>query len=154
MFDELDQKLIQIIQSDIPLTPDPYGDIAMEIGCSKTEVIKRLQSYSQSGILKRISAVLHHRDAGYQFNGMLVCIISEDKIENVGRTLAAIPQISHCYERKTDPQWPYNLYGMVHGHTQEEVEQVVSNFVRKMQIQQYLILFSTEELKKTSMKYY
>lgn len=154
MFDELDQKLIQILQADIPLTLDPYGDIARETGCSKAEVMKRLQKYFQSGILKRIGAILHHRGAGYPYNGMLACIIAEDKIEAVGRFLAAIPQVSHCYERKTDPEWPYNLYGMVHGHTQEEVEQVVSNFVREMRIQQYQILYSTEELKKASMKYF
>jgi DNA-binding Lrp family transcriptional regulator len=154
MFDEIDQKLIQIIQTDIPLTLDPYGDIAREIGCSKTEVIQRLQSYSQSGRLKRISAVLHHRDAGYKYNGMLACIIPEDKIEAAGSALAAITQVSHCYERKTDSEWPYNLYGMVHGHTHEEVEQVVSNFVSKMQIQHYQILYSIEELKKASMIFF
>lgn len=154
MFDEIDQKLIQIIQSDIPLTLDPYGDIAIEIGCSKNEVIQRLQSYSQSGVLKRIGAVLHHRDAGFRFNGMLACVVSEEKIEATGHALAAIPQVSHCYERKTDPEWPYNLYGMVHGHTQEDVEQIASNFVSKMQIQQYQLLFSIEELKKSSMEFF
>lgn len=154
MFDELDQKLIRILQADIPLTLDPYGDIARETGCSKAEVIGRLQGYLQSGVLKRVGAILHHRDAGYPFNGMLACIVAEDEIEAAGQFLAAIPQVSHCYERKTDQEWPYNLYGMVHGHTQEEVEQAVSNFVQKMGIQQYQILYSTEELKKASMKYF
>jgi DNA-binding Lrp family transcriptional regulator len=154
MFDELDKKLIGIIQSDIPLTLDPYGDIAREIGCSKAEVILRLRKYLQSGILKRIGAVLNHRDAGYKFNGMLACVVGEDQIEAAGRALAAIPQVSHCYERKTDPQWPYNLYGMAHGRTREEVERVVSNFVREMQIRKYQILYSMEELKKVSMKFF
>jgi siroheme decarboxylase len=154
MFDELDQKLIQAIQADIPLTVDPYGDIAKKIGCSKEEVLGRLHRYTKNGTLKRIGAILNHRESGFPINGMFAGVVPKKQLEEAGTRLAAIPQVSHCYERKTYPNWPYNLYGMVHGKTKSEVEQVVKAFVQELQIQEYQILYSTEELKKSSMKYF
>jgi DNA-binding Lrp family transcriptional regulator len=154
MFDEIDQKLIQAIQADIPLTLDPYGDIAKTIGCSKEEVLIRLHSYAENGILKRIGAILHHRDSGFPINGMFACVVPEGQMGEAGERLASLPQVSHCYERKTYPNWPYNLYGMIHGKTKSDVELVVKAFVQDMKIQKYEILYSTEELKKSSMKYF
>lgn len=154
MFDAVDQKLIREIQEDIPLTPDPYGAIAQKIGCSKEEVLRRLQSYAAAGILKRIGAILHHRELGFTVNGMFVCVVAPEQTEKVGAQLAALPQVSHCYERKTHPDWPYNLYAMCHGRTLAELEEVVAAFVREMEIREYEILYSTAELKKSSMKFF
>jgi DNA-binding Lrp family transcriptional regulator len=154
MFDEIDKLLIREIQGNIPLSLDPYGDIAKKIGCSREEVLKRLENYSRMNILKRIGAILNHRDSGFTENGMFTAVVPVELIKNAGRKLTSIPNVTHCYERKCYPEWPYNFYAMIHGKTKDEVETVVNNFVHEMDIKDYQILYSTEEFKKTSMKYF
>jgi DNA-binding Lrp family transcriptional regulator len=154
MFDKIDKLLIKEIQGDIPLTQDPYGDIAKRIGCSKDEILKRLENYSTRGIIKRIGAILNHRDSGYTENGMFTAVVPEEQIEIAGKKLTSLLNITHCYERKCYPEWPYNFYAMIHGKNKEEVEAIVNNFVNEMGIKDYQILYSIEEFKKTSMKYF
>lgn len=154
MFNEKDRLLIREIQGNIPLTGDPYGDIAKKVGCSKDEVLRRLESYFEKGIIKRIAAILNHRDSGYTENGMFTAVVPVDKIENAGKKLTSVPNVTHCYERKCYLEWPYNLYAMIHGKSKEEVESLVKDFVHEMDIKDYQILYSTKEFKKTSMKYF
>lgn len=154
MFDNNDKHLIQAIQQDIPLTLDPYGKLAEKIGCTKKEVLRRLQNLSDRGILKRIGAILRHRDSGYTVNGMLVCEVDKERIEWVGMKLSMLTNVSHCYERKGYTDWPYNLYAMVHAKTKSEMEQVVNSFTKEVGIKNYNILYSVKELKKSSMRYF
>jgi DNA-binding Lrp family transcriptional regulator len=153
-FDELDQRLIREVQADIPLTLDPYGEIAARLGCGRDEVLRRLRNYAEQGIMKRVGAILHHRDSGFAANAMLVCAVAEERIAEAGERLAGLPQVSHCYQRLTTPDWPYNLYGMIHGRTTDEVERLARQFVVAMGIAEYQILYSVRELKKTSLKFF
>ena len=154
MFDEIDKLLIKEVQEDIPLTLDPYGDIAKKIGISRTEVIKRLKNYSKNGMLKYVGAILYHRNSGYPENGMFTAVVPEMLLKKAGENLSKEPNITHCYERQSYPNWPYNLYAMIHGKTRSEVEGVVENFVNTIDITDYQIFYSTKEFKKTSMKYF
>lgn len=152
--EEIDRLIIKEIQGDVVLKENFYRNLAHKIGCSESEVLKRLTNMKNTGILKRVGAVLRHRNIGYKSNGMLVCCISPKEINNAGTFLASLSQVSHCYERKTNTHWPYNLYAMIHGNSDIEVKNIVEEFVELMNIEKYEILFSTEELKKTSMKFF
>lgn len=68
--------------------------------------------------------------------------------------MASIPNVTHCYERKCYPEWPYNFYSMIHGKNREEIDIIINEFVHEIGIKKYQILYSTEEFKKTSMKYF
>lgn len=89
---------------------------------------------SESGALRRIGAILKHRDSGYLVNGMFVCQVPEEKMKEAADRLASFPQVSHCYQRKAYPYWPYNLYGMIHGKLKEEVEKIIERFILEMDI--------------------
>ena len=154
MFDEIDKLLIREVQGNMPLSLDPYGDIAKKIGCSRKEVIKRLKNYSEKLIMKRMVAILYHRDSGYPENGMFAAVIPEQSLNDAGYKLSAEPNVTHCYERKSYNNWPYNLYAMIHGRTRNQVEDIVENFVNDMEVEEYQILYSVEEFKKTSMLYF
>lgn len=154
LLDNIDIAIIKEIQDNIPLTVDPFGDIAEKVRCSKSEVLSRLERMVDSGIVRRIGSVLYHGNAGFKANGMFVCVVPDEQVEEAGRKLASIPGVSHCYQRRTYDNWPYNLYGMIHGRTKSEVEAIVKDFVEDMFISQYKILFSIHELKKVSMKYF
>lgn len=154
MFDELDKLIIKEVQEDMPLSLDPYGDIAKRIGCSKADVIKRLKKFYDNGQIKRIVAILNHRDSGYPENGMLAAVVSKELLIDAGQNLSAKANVTHCYERKCYDNWPYNLYAMIHGRNRREVEDTVSKFVNETNIMDYQILYSTIEFKKTSLKYF
>ncbi len=154
MLDKFDELLIKELQGDIPLTMDPYGDIAKKIGCSKYEVLQRMENLVNNGIIKRVGVVLYHRNSGYTENGMFAAVVPLNQMNEAGEKLTAMPNVTHCYERKCYPDWPYNLYSMIHGRGKKEVEILVKNFVQEMDIKDYQILYSTVEFKKTSMKYF
>ena len=152
--DELDKKIIKAFETDIPLTLNPYQKIAEELNIERAELLKRLQKLKERKILKRVSAILHHRDSGYQANGMFVCHFSKNEIDAAGREISELEAVSHCYQRKTYQNWPYNFYAMMHGKNREELEKMIEELVEEYKIEDYQILYSTEELKKTSMKYF
>lgn len=151
--DMIDQKLIKELQDNIPLTENPYRTLADRLGVSEDEIIKRLTMLKESGKLKRIGAILRHQKSGYNANAMVVFKVPEATIEGIGRILAQSSLVSHCYERKAYPQWPYNLYAMLHSTETSKIEEFVRAFTATHTIQVYDILFSQEELKKTSMTF-
>ena len=151
---EIDKAIIKELQSNIPLETRPFDKIAAKLNISTQKVITRIEELKEQGKLKRISALLYHLDSGYQANGMLACQVSQEKIEKIGLNFAARQEISHCYQRKTYPDWPYNLYAMIHGQSKKQVEQLTAKLIQEHNIDDYQLLYSTEELKKTSMKYF
>lgn len=151
---ETDKKIIKAFEGDIPLTLNPYQKIADDLNIKKEKLLKRLHALKERGILKRVSAVLHHRDSGYQANGMFVCQFAEKEIETAGKEISQLKEVSHCYQRKNYQNWPYNFYAMMHAKNKNELEKKIKQIVEKYNIEDYQILYSTEELKKTSMKYF
>jgi len=152
--DELDKKIIKALETDIPLCLNPYQKIAEDLNIDLEELLAGLQKLKDRKILKRISAILHHRDSGYQANGMFVCQLSKKKIDEEGKEISELEAVSHCYQRKTYQNWPYNFYAMMHGKNKEELENKIKKLAAEYRIEDYQVLYSTEELKKTSMKYF
>lgn len=148
--DELDLRIIRELQGDMPLLPDPFAEVADRAGCGREDVLIRLERLQATGVLKRVAAVLRHRVAGFSANGLFVAVLPREKICESGQRLAGFKQVSHCYQRRSYPDWPYNLYAMIHASEEAEVQRVVREFVEEEPIEAYDILFSTEELKKTS----
>ncbi|WP_410511314.1 hypothetical protein PaeBR_14550 [Paenibacillus sp. BR2-3] len=148
--DTLDLLIIRELQGDLPLLTEPYHEVARRTGCRVEEVILRLQRLQAGGALKRVGVILKHRKVGFSANGLFVCVLPEEKINEAGQRLASFEEVSHCYKRQSYPEWPYNVYAMIHGATEAEVQQIVEGFIREKSIESYDILFSTEELKKTS----
>lgn len=154
IIDEKDKKIIKLLETDIPLTLNPYQKIADELNIKLDELLKRLKKLKERKILKRISAILHHRDSGYRANGMFVCYFKENNIEKIGKEISELKMVSHCYQRQTYQNWPYNFYAMMHAKNKEKLENKIDHIVANYKIKDYQILYSTEELKKTSMKYF
>ena len=79
----------------------------------------------------------------------------EAEIEEAGLRAAKFPQVSHCYQRPAyPPRWPYNLFAMIHGQSEEEVERIAAAIAEKTGIKDYVILYSTTEYKKERVKYF
>ena len=109
-----------------------------------------------AGRLRRVSAVLRHREAGFTANAMGVWVASgaDAEILEVGEKMAGFRAVTHCYRRPTYPDWPYNLFTMVHGRTQAECDAVLAEISRKTGITEYAALYSTKEYKKERIEYF
>jgi DNA-binding Lrp family transcriptional regulator len=151
---ELEKKVIAAVQQDLPLSERPYLEIAAAIGSSETEVIAALKSLCDRGVIRRLGATLRHQRTGYKANAMGAWKVAEERIEAVGRTMAAFRQVSHCYRRNPGPDWPYNLYTMIHADDENACRETAAAMARAADVADYELLFSREELKKTSMIYF
>jgi len=154
MLSRLDIKIIRKIQEDLPLVPEPYKQIAQDIGITEIELINKIKEYCSSGIIRRFGTILNHRNVGFKANAMVVWIVPEDVIKDVSKIMISFSEVSHCYERVTFPGWPYNVFTMVHGESKQECEKVVKKIAKTININEYDMLYSTKELKKVSMKYF
>jgi DNA-binding Lrp family transcriptional regulator len=149
-----DKEFIRELQKDLEITPRPFDTLAKNLGITVDELFKKAIEYETMGVMRRFAAILRHRDAGFTANGMIVWMVPEDKIDEVGYKLASFAQVSHCYRRPVYPDWPFNLFSMIHARTIEAAKKIaneLSNFVR---INEYKILFSSREFKKERVKYF
>ena len=154
MVDELDKKIINFLQKDIPVAPRPYKVIADQLGVEEDEILKKIKTMVRNGVIRRFGATLYHQEAGFSANAMVAWIIPEDKIDETGRRMAGFREVTHCYHRRPQRDWKYNLYTMVHGDTREECYDIVKKMSEKTGMKNYSLLFSEKEFKKTSMEYF
>ena len=152
--DDLDMKLMSFLQAGIPIEEDPYREISEKLGLSRQEIVSRLKNLHGDGIIRRLGASIVPSKLGYEANGMVVCEVSNDTIIQVGKYIASLKEITHCYERKTIPNvWNYNLFFMIHELSKSSVKEYVSNLMKKLGITKFKILFSVRELKKASVMF-
>jgi len=150
-----DQKqLVRFLQEDLPLVLQPFDQAERDLHWNAGRVIGQINEWINNGVIRRFGTVLAHRRLGFRANGMACFAVDRDCIDDIGRHLAKCPDISHCYHRPTLPDFPYNLFAMVHGRSDKQVRATVSDMAKELALKDYEVLFSTVEHKKTSMKYF
>ena len=154
MIENLDKEIIRKLQDDISITATPYKEIAEALNMNEDELLRKIKTYNECGILKRIGTILYHRNAGFKANAMVVWKIDEHNLDYVGKYMNFISQVSHCYERKPCASWDYNLYTMIHEKNRESCNEIIERIANTIGCTNYKILYSTRELKKTSMRYF
>jgi siroheme decarboxylase len=152
--DDQDRAVLRLVQDDLPDSATPFADIAKATGATEARVLDLLGGLAASGAIRRFGATLRHQQAGYQANVMVAWRVPEDDVDRLGPVMAERPEVSHCYHRRTCPEWPYNLYTMVHGRTAEACLAVVASLSRETGVTDYALLPSLQELKKSSMRYF
>ncbi len=150
----VDKKIVQVLQEDFPLVSEPYKLLAERIGMTEEDFLKRIEFLKKEKCIRKMGAVLQHREVGYTSNALCAWEVPESRMDEAAAMMSASPNVSHCYDRETAPGWPYNLYTMVHGHSKEECETVIRNLSRQTQVTEYVILYTKKEWKKTSMQYF
>jgi len=151
---ELDKEAVRILQQDLPLVESPFTLLCENTPFDEQALMERARALLQRGVMRRFAAILHHRRAGFDANGMGVWKVPEQQIEQVGFQMARHPGISHCYQRPTYPDWPYSFFTMVHGKSREECEAVFRRLSEETGLREYRVLFSTEEFKKSRVRYF
>ena len=154
-YDELDKAVIRATQGDLPIVSEPYVDAARELGMPVDGLISHLEGMAERGLLRRVAAILFHRRAGFSANGMGVWKVPEDQVLEAGRRMAAFRGISHCYERPTYADWPYQLFTMAHGRSKEECDAILDAVRDEVGcIEDRATLYSSTEFKKVRLLYF
>ena len=145
---------IKELQEDLPLEPRPFAPMAERLGITQQELFGVADSFQKRGVMRRYSAVLHHRRAGFSFNAMVVWKVPPERSVEVGNVMAGSPWVTHCYERPTFPDWEYTHFTMIHATSQEKCEEVAQEISDATSIDDYMLLYSTREYKKTRVRYF
>jgi len=151
---EQDKDFIRELQKDMEIIDEPFVKAANNLGITETELFEKMKQYEDIGVMRRFAAILRHRQIGFTANGMIVWKVPEDRISEVGAKLGAFPQVSHCYERPTYSDWPYNVFSMIHCKTHDEANDMAKTIKNQIQVDDYQILFSSREFKKTRVEYF
>ncbi len=154
MLTDLEKKIISLLQADIPVVKRPFLEMAEQIGITEDRFLSALKDLDKRGMIRRFGATLKHQKSGFKANAMVAWKVDEDKIETVGNIMAEFHEITHCYRRNPAPDWKYNLYTMVHASSEDECYAIVKKISQAVGQDEYELLFSRRELKKTSMKYF
>jgi len=154
MLTETEKKVIASIQGDIEISARPYRNIAQKLGISEDKLLDILANLCARGVIRRFGATLRHQKSGFSANAMVAWEVPEEKIEEVGGTLAGFAEVSHCYRRDPNARWPFNLYTMIHATSEAECHAIAARMSRKARVERYSLLFRRKELKKTSMAYF
>ena len=154
---ELSQRDIEVIrelQEDPPVTERPFDAMAERLGMSVAELFDWAREAQERLIMRRYSAVLHHRKAGFSANAMVVWKVPEERAEEVGLKMAESPWVTHCYQRPTFPDWPYTHFTMIHATSKARCDGVAEEISQATGITDYTLLYSSREYKKTRVRYF
>ena len=140
------------LQDELSLAAEPFSLFCTD-GLGHQEVLRIINKLIGKGIVRRISAVLNYHRCGFIVNVLFVCQVPLHKVVRAGERLAGFRMVSHCYERKTFPGWPYNLFAMIHSRSMEEIQEVINGFVEAENPESYMLLPSVVELKKQPVRH-
>ena len=146
--------VIKELQKDITVVEEPFKEATKKLGLTYDEFFTIANELKESGVMRRFATILNHRKAGFGANAMSVWAVPEDKGEEIGREMAEFSAVSHCYLRPSYPNWPYNLFAMVHAKTQEECDTLIEEMAKESGLTEYGKLYSTVEFKKQRLVYF
>ncbi len=146
--------VIRELQKDIPIVSEPFRETVQRLNMSYEELFDLAEQLKEAGVMRRFATILNHRKAGFTANAMSVWNVPEERGEELGKKIAEFRAVSHCYLRPKYPNWPYNLFAMVHATSQEACDDVIEEIARETGLTEYGKLYSTREFKKKRLVYF
>lgn len=151
--DDFFDLLIKELQYDLPVVSRPYLALAEKVGLTEDEVLDIITQWQADGLMRRLGAVVRHNRLGFANNALVAWKVEPEECDRVGNTLAASSRVSHCYWRQTPVDWPYSVFTMIHARTSLELDSIIKELAAQVGINDYKIITSVRELKKTSVHY-
>jgi DNA-binding Lrp family transcriptional regulator len=153
---EQDRDLLEVLSAGLPLDSRPYAKLGEPLGLSEEQVIGSLRRLISAGVIKRFGMIVRHRKLGYRANAMAVWDVPDALAAEAGRRLAGLDFVTLCYRRpRALPDWPYNLFCMIHGRSRSDVEGQVRQAAEAAAIDTVpqAILFSTACFKQRGARF-
>jgi DNA-binding Lrp family transcriptional regulator len=151
---DFDVAFIKELQDDLPLESRPFDPMAERLGITVERLFEYCDQMVKRRLMRRYSAVLYHRRAGFNANAMIVWKVPEERAQEVGDIMATSPAVTHCYQRPIYDDWKYSHFTMVHATSKEECEAIARDISEKTGIDDRMLLYSTREYKKTRVRYF
>jgi DNA-binding Lrp family transcriptional regulator len=142
------------LQENLPIEPRPFDATAARHGLTVERMLALAEQLRGSGVMRRYAAVLRHRAAGYAVNCMTVWSVPAERIEQIGAILAGFREVTHCYQRPAFPDWPYDLYAMVHCRAPDDCRRLIDRMKAATSIADVQEVYSTKEYKKARLEYF
>jgi DNA-binding Lrp family transcriptional regulator len=143
-----DNRIIRHLHRSLAIESRPFLALARELGTTEDELLEAIRSLIIDGVIRRYGAVIRHGRVGYSSNVLVAWNIPEERIDEFATVISDVNELSHCYERVRYPEWSYNVYTMIHGHSRDECLSVVERISNAVKIKEYLLLFTKREFKK------
>ncbi|WGI16831.1 hypothetical protein [Methanonatronarchaeum sp. AMET-Sl] len=147
-----EKKVLYALQDGIPITNQPYKEIANSINIDTDELLKITNNLIDQGKIRRFGASINHYKAGKNYNAMIVWDVPNYDVDRIGKKMTEYEEVSHCYERPRKKDWNYNLFTMIHGETKKETTKIAKKISREIGLEKYELIYSTREFKKTGVK--
>ncbi len=144
-----DKKFILALNRPLGIIKMPFSAPAKRLGWDESRFLKVLRSYKGNGVIRRLGLILAHREIGLRSNVLVAWKVAVKDIPRAAKIFQKCGAVSHCYQRKAYPSWPYNVYTMVHGRNRQDCLKVVKRLIRITGIRVHKELFTLKELKKT-----
>jgi DNA-binding Lrp family transcriptional regulator len=154
---ESDRRLLATLERGLELVPRPFAALGSSAGLSEEEAIRRVSALARQGIVRRFGLIVRHHELGYRANAMVVWDIPDERVDAVGARMAEIPFITLCYRRpRRLPDWPYNLFCMIHGKERAAVEAQVKEVADALDLSAAPreVLFSVRRFKQEGARYF
>jgi len=155
--EEADRTLMSALQTGLAPAPYPFRALGARICMSEHEVLARVRRWIETGVIRRFGVVVRHRQLGYRANAMVVWDLPDEVVAGVGRALAGQAGVTLCYRRERRlPDWPFNLYCMIHGRMREQVLDRLAEIGRACALDRYpsRVLFSRTCYKQRGAVYF
>ncbi len=152
----MDHQLLARLADGLPLVARPYEELGEKLNISEGEVIERLGNLREMGVIRRFGLIVRHHELGYRHNAMAVWDCPDDQVDGLGAKLAAFPFVTLCYRRRRQlPQWPYNLFAMVHGKARGEVLDQIGQINEQARLSDlpHKVLFSNKRYKQSAARF-
>lgn len=147
--DQVDMELLALLEDGLPLVSEPYDEIGRHLGLTGNKVLERIGKLMEDGVIRKFRARINQRKVGITANALVAWKRGHSPNGDVGSFLASFPCVTHCYERLPVPgRWDYEFYTVHHGCSREEVLGEVKALSDRVGVDDYLVLFSTEEFKR------
>lgn len=152
---EQQQQLRRLLENGLPLVSRPYQAFAEQINSTEQAVLKHVHNLDAQGLFRRFGIIVKHRALGINANVMLVIDVDDKHVHQVGEALGKAPGVNLCYRRPRRPNWPYNLFCMVHGRNRQAVEAHVTELLEQHGLlhRPHHLLFSTRAFKQRGARY-
>ncbi len=152
-YSETERDIVRAMDQQIPISQTPFADLAAILGIGEKELLEILGKWRSEGVLRRIAAVLRHREAGFKANAMCVWPVQGDILEH-GRAMASQPEVTHCYQRPRSAAVPFDLYAMIHTESWESTRKLFKDLTERCGLDDGEMFASIREFKKASMHYF
>ena len=148
--DSIDNTLLRELQEELKLERRPFLRIAKALDLTEEQVLARIEQLQQAGMVRRLGIAVKPEKFGHLTNVLVAWNVPSEKMEEVGTALAALPEISHCYERDTQPDWPHRLFTMIHARDQQHLRGLLESIETRFGLHDRRLFPTKRELKKTS----